>query len=110
MAHILGPGHGPVHENDPNRIDISNNDSINNDSINFDAVLAGFDEETTPKKVKKRHLSETSPDIDVKRPFYTNSIDDSIPGVDKNEKITSERYMKLNEFVNNAITIQLPNL
>ena len=105
MAHIGGLGHGPVHENDPNRININNNENIN-----FEAILAEFEEEVTPKKVKKRRLSETSPDIDVKRPFYTNSIDDSIPGADKNEKITSERYMILDKFVNNAITRQLPNL
>tara|TARA_B100000427_G_scaffold45351_1_gene33523 strand:+ start:75 stop:392 length:318 start_codon:yes stop_codon:yes gene_type:complete len=105
MTHIGGLGQGPVHENDPNRININNNENIN-----FEAILAEFEEEVTPKKVKKRRLSETSPDIDVKRPFYTNSIDDSIPGVDKNEKITSARYMILNEFANNAITTQLPNL
>ena len=105
MAHIGGLGHGPVHENDPNRINRNNNEDIN-----FDAILAEFEEDVRPKKSKKiNHESKVSADIDAPMFFQADPIKDSIPGVNKNEKIPPELYKELNATINKFLDKELPN-
>ena len=105
---IPGQGHGAVNNNNNNN---NNKNHINSDfDLNFDKILAELETEEINHTKKKKKVDKDHVIQKTVQPFYTASIDDNIPGVSINSKISDTRYEALHELVKRIKDIQLPNL
>ena len=111
---IPGQGYGAVNNNNNN----NNKNHINGDSdLNFDEMvllaekaLAELETEEINHTKKKKKVDKDHVIQKTVQPFYTASIDDNIPGVNINSKISDTRYEALHELIKRIKDRQLPNL